>query len=185
MTALDLMHIARPYANAAFQVALSRGQLAEWGKFLAALALISQNEDAYRLLEDPRFTREKKSEWLADLCQKLKVLDEQQKAFLLFIAMHRRLAILSILSELFQEYHREHEKRVHITVTTTSPLSTAQQEQLSQALQKRYQREVSLEMESDPLLIGGIIINAGDEIIDGSLRGQIQRLRAKLANPYQ
>lgn len=184
MAALDLIHIARPYANAAFQIALEQKKISEWGKFLLALSLISQNEIAQRLLVDPRYTREQKSQWLAELCTALGVLDEQRKAYILFIALHRRLDILAILNDLFTAYQREHEKRVQITVTTTQPLSAAQQEQLSQTLKARYQREVNLMIETDSSLIGGIRIHAGDEFIDGSLHGQLQRLKASLANPY-
>lgn len=185
MSELDNIHIARPYANAAFAMALEQGELSQWERFLAALALISQDAAAHRVIADPRITRTQKYEWLADLCDAMRLLNEQRKTFIHLLAENQRLSTLSVLAEMFSEKKREHEKSILIRVRSAQPLTDAQQQELTAALKQRYQRDVQLSLDVDTSMIGGVVVNAGDEIIDGSLRGQLHRLLTSLAHPYQ
>lgn len=185
MAELDLANIARPYAKAVFEIALKDNALDAWAGFLAAMALVAKDQSVRKLLTDPRLSREQKIQWLSDLAKEMQLGSASQLALLAILGENNRLITLSVLSDAFLEYKREHEKSALIQVKSAQPLSDVQQDQLKAALKKRYQRDIQLSVDVDHSLIGGVIIKAGDEVIDGSLRGQLNRLQTQLANSFQ
>jgi F-type H+-transporting ATPase subunit delta len=65
---------------------------------------------------------------------------------------------------------------VDVTVTSAMPLTAEQSDKLVAALAKRLGRTVRLHATIDPALVGGAVVRAGDFVVDGSLRGRIERL---------
>lgn len=169
-----LTTIARPYAAAAFEYALANNALPEWETLLQSAATITDNATVINLLNSPDATPKK----LSDLyCGVLgKTLNAQQKNFIQLLAENERLAVMPAIAALFSQARAEHEKTLSVEVTSAATLSPAYQQKLVTALTKRLQRQVELQCSVDPALLGGVVIRAGDTVIDGSIRGKLTRL---------
>jgi F-type H+-transporting ATPase subunit delta len=106
---------------------------------------------------------------------------EPFERFLVAMAEHERLPLLPRVVELFGELRQEAEQRLEVRVVSAAPLVGDQAERMKAALTRRFERDVSLDASVDPSLIGGAVIYAGDEVIDGSVLGRLRRLAGSLA----
>ena len=97
------------------------------------------------------------------------------------MADNRRLALLPEIAGLFEELRAEAERVVKAKVTAASELPAAELDAIKAALKKRFGREVEIETAIDASLIGGAVIDAGEVVIDGSLKGKLERLQTALA----
>jgi F-type H+-transporting ATPase subunit delta len=166
--------IARPYAKAIFALALADNKLHQWSEILNILTYIAQNIYVEKILGDPEINWQQRASLFADICAQ--IIDEKGKNFLKVLAMHGRLAVLPIIAELYEELHNKHENVVKTKIISTMPLLKEQQEKLQQRLQKRIGAKIIPQYQQDQSLLGGIVIRIGDQVIDGSIRGKLQRL---------
>jgi len=104
------------------------------------------------------------------------------RSFLALLADNRRLALLPEIAGLFEELRTEAERVVKARVTSATALGEGELEGIRAALKKRFGREVEIETAVDASLIGGAVIDAGDVVIDGSLKGKLGRLQSALAS---
>ena len=174
--------LARPYARAAFgiardETAVSSGSYAGWSQALGFAAQVAGDPRVAGLLGDPRLTDAAAVELLAP--------PQAPASFARFLSMladNRRLALLPEIAGLYEELRAEAERVVKATVTSASELPSAELDAIKAALRKRFGREVEVETAVDATLIGGAVIDAGDVVIDGSLKGKLEWLQAALAN---
>lgn len=171
-------NIARPYALAAFEVARDKHALEAWKSFLESAAAIADDKEVIRLLSNPEVASNKLFELFQGILAPL--LDEERKNFLLLLAQNKRLVLMSEISTLFNAYYAYLEKISSVRVVTAVDIDDDFRQKLIQALTKRVQREVTLQCEIDPAIIGGAIIHIGDRVIDGSIRGKLTRLLQNL-----
>ena len=145
---------------------------------LELLAAITANADMQRLIDSPQLTETQ----LADLVIGVggDGLDDKGANFVRVLADNRRLGLLPEIAALFEIERSKAEGRVQAELLTAYPASEAQQAQIIESLRKRLGREVELTCNTDASLLGGAIIRAGDLVIDGSVRGKLQRLGAAL-----
>jgi F-type H+-transporting ATPase subunit delta len=169
-----LTTIARPYAAAAFEYALAGKALSQWENFLTAAASITTNDAVIQLLASPDTTEKTLSDLYCGVLAK--ELTVEQKNFILLLAENGRLPAMPAISALFAEARAEHEKTLKVEVTSAAALTEDYQQKLVTALTKRLQRQVELQCSVDPSLLGGVLIRAGDTVIDGSIRGKLTRL---------
>jgi F-type H+-transporting ATPase subunit delta len=174
----DKSTIARPYARAAFQEAKRTKRLAEWAQALETGAAVVQDERVQDLLGNPSVTAEQLAQLVTDIAGAK--LDEFGRNFVRTLAANRRLAFLPEISRTFDELKDTEEGVVDVTVTSAAPLDEKQQRSLADALAKKLKREVRLHCETDPKLIGGAVLRAGDLVIDGSLRTRLDRIAYEL-----
>ena len=174
--------LARPYARAAFgiardEAAASSGSYAGWSQALGFAAQLAGDPRVAGLLGDPRLSDAAAIELLAP--------PQAPAAFARFLAMladNRRLALLPEIAGLYEELRVEAERVVKATVTSAAELPSAELDAIKASLRKRFGREVEVSTAIDAGLIGGAVIDAGDVVIDGSLKGKLERLQAALAN---
>jgi F-type H+-transporting ATPase subunit delta len=166
--------IARPYALAAFEYALDQDALSAWEAMLDAASLLTEDQSVQHLLTSPNITSEQIANLYCDVLAKL--LNKEMTNFIQLLAEYDRLSILPDIAELFKAYSREQEKKLNVQVTSAVKLSEVYQEKLIAILTKRLRRQVMLECEVDPKLLGGAIVTAGDTVIDGSVRGKLDRM---------
>lgn len=168
--------LARPYARAAFGLSRDGGRSAAWSQALAFAARVAADPQAQALLNHPLLSPADAVGLLAmDGC------DEAFTRFLGLLADNRRLALLPEIAGLFEELRAEAERVVKAKVTAASELPAAELEAIKAALKKRFGREVEIETAIDESLIGGAVIDAGEVVIDGSLKGKLERLQNALA----
>ena len=175
----DIATIARPYARAAFEHAHDAGQLAPWGEMLARAGAAVADERVEPLIGNPHVQR-------ADLVALIVEVagaagDGKARNFIQLLADNGRLAALPQVAEQYAALRAEVENTVDVTVTSALPLTAEQSDKLAQALTRRLRRTVRLAATVDPSLIGGAVVRAGDFVIDGSLRGRVERLANTMA----
>jgi len=169
--------LARPYARAAFSLARDAGNLAPWSDALAFAARIAVDPQVAALLGNPKLTD-------ADAVTLLSPdgADDNFGNLLALLADNRRLALLPGIAGLYEELRAEAEHVLKAKVTSATELPPGELDTIKAALKKRFGREVEIESAVDASLIGGAVIDAGDVVIDGSLRGKLSRLQTALAN---
>jgi len=174
----DKTTIARPYAKAAFEEAKARNQLGAWSKSLRIAASVVQDPRVQNLLGNPAVSNAELAKLIIDLAGAQ--LEEQGRNFVQTLAENRRLAYIHEISALFDQLKDDAEGMIDVTVTSAAPLVNGQREALSAALQRRLKRQVRLHTETDPALIGGAVLRAGDLVIDGSVRSRLDRIAYEL-----
>ncbi|MGC1181846.1 F0F1 ATP synthase subunit delta [Legionella sp.] len=177
----DSTTIARPYAKAIFEYALAEKELAEWSAHLITLARVVLNFEAAQFIENPVSTVEQHIELLQEVINAGSNNNKSINNLIALLATNKRLMLLPEISALYEVHRAEQEKILDVEVSSYSDLSAKQQERLIQSLSQRLQRKVSLKINIDPSLLGGAIIRAGDLVIDGSVRGKLNKLSTGLA----
>ena len=179
--AADIYTLARPYAEAVFDIAGDDEARSQWSNALAALAAIVDNDDVAAVMASPMVS----DAALADAIVGLGGADfsEQQGNFVRLLIENDRLvaAPAPAIAELFEARRAAAENRLDVEVTSAKSLTKKQQGALTKALETRFSRDVSLSFVEDDSIIGGLVIRAGDLVIDGSLTAQLARMRQRLA----
>jgi F-type H+-transporting ATPase subunit delta len=170
--------IARPYAKAAFAYAREQGRLAEWSAWLAIARDIVLSEEFQKLERSPGVTSGQLEALVAGICGER--IDAPGKAFVRLLNENGRLDFLPEIATRFQELEAENRNVADVEVTSATSLDGRQQERLADALRKRLRRDVRLHCSVDPALLGGAVVRSGDLLIDGSLKGKLQRLETEL-----
>jgi F-type H+-transporting ATPase subunit delta len=174
----DAATVARPYARAAFEHAHAAGQLAPWGELLARAGATVEDERVEPLIGNPHVQR---AELVALVAEVAGAGDEKARNFIQLLADNGRLAALPQVAAQYAALRAEVENTVEVTVASALPLTAEQSDKLAQALTRRLRRTVRLTATVDPSLIGGAVVRAGDFVIDGSLRGRVERLANTMA----
>ncbi|MGO9717426.1 MAG: F0F1 ATP synthase subunit delta [Steroidobacteraceae bacterium] len=175
----DRATIARPYAKAAFEYARAANALAEWSRGLRLAAEIVADERVAALLNNPRWTPASLAEFIGGIAGV--GLDPAMQNFVAVLAENRRLALLPEITAHYEVLRAQIENTVDVEVISAVPLDAAQADKLRQALDKRLKRRVRMQNRVDATLLGGAVIRAGDLVIDGSLKGRLERLGTDLA----
>lgn len=174
----DKSTIARPYAKAAFEEARDRKLLGPWSEALRTGAAVVGDARVESLLGNPRVTPEQLAALVIEVTGPR--LDEEGRNFIRTLADNGRLAYLPEISTLFDALKSESEGVIDVTVTSAAALDDSQRDALATALQRRLRRSVRLHCATDPALIGGAVLQAGDLVIDGSLRAKLERIAYEL-----
>lgn len=169
---------ARPYALAAFETALASNALPAWEGMLNSAAVMVQDESVARLLNSPDIQSTQSATLFCDVLSS--VLTPPMSNFIRLLAANKRLPVLPDIAAMFTDYRMQHEKMIQVELVSATPMDATQLQNFVQSLTKRLQRRVSLTNEVDASLLGGAIIKAGDMVIDGSVRGKLNRLLESL-----
>jgi F-type H+-transporting ATPase subunit delta len=173
--------IARPYAQALFELAHAATELAEWSAALDTARAFLADGQVVAYLGDPAFSNARRLEFLTGMfaqgnAAKLNGEDQQGVNFLKLLLENGRVAVLPEIAEHFEALKAKVENIVEVMVTAAVAISEDQQKQLAAALRERLGREINLATEINADLIGGAVIKAGDVVIDGSLRARLDGL---------
>ena len=169
--------LARPYARAAFAIARDTNALPAWSDALAFAARVAADPTVSALLGNPGLIQADATTLLAP-----EGADAMFGNFLGLLFENRRLSLLPEITGQFDELRFEAERVVKAKVTSAVPMPAAELETIKAALKKRFGRDVEVETAVDESLIGGAVIDAGDVVIDGSLKGKRGCLQAALAH---
>jgi F-type H+-transporting ATPase subunit delta len=174
----DQTTIARPYAKAAFAEARADSMLDAWSGALHTAAKVVTDPRVHSLLGDPHVTPAQLAQLVLDIAGA--GLGAHGRNFVQTVAEARRLDCLPEIATLFDAYKDEAEGIADVTVTSAAPLDARQQQTLTAALAHRLKREVRLHCTTDPALLGGAVLRSGDLVIDGSVRGRLERIANEL-----
>tara|TARA_B100000676_G_scaffold224625_1_gene222047 strand:+ start:4341 stop:4886 length:546 start_codon:yes stop_codon:yes gene_type:complete len=174
----DMSTIARPYAQAALSQADSEGKLAEWSDMLSFLADAVRDPTMAGVIANPRVDAEKLTELMLGVADGR--LSDTGANFVRLLVAKDRTAALPEISAQFETRRAELEGRRHVDIVSAFELDAAQQDKLAAAVARRLGREVDIAVTVDEALIGGVIIRAGDLVIDASVRGRLAQLGTAL-----
>ncbi len=174
----ELTTVSRPYANAVFALAKREKQLAHWSRVLAVLSAAAGDEKVKRFLETPEVAAPVKAQKLIEICGD--ELDDRSRRFVRVLAENQRLDLFEPVAEQFELLKAQEERMLEVEVVSAYPVTDTEIAGLKQALEKKYERDVVLASRVDASLIGGAIIRAGDTVIDGSVRGKLDKLAESL-----
>ncbi len=172
--------IARPYAKAAFEYARGAGGFAAWSQGLRTAAEIVADSRLAGLIKSPQWGQIDLVNIIADVAGTK--LDPAMRNFVRVLAENHRLLLLPEISARYEEFRSDAENTVDVEVISAIALSDAQQDKLAAALSKRLKRTVRMQNSIDATLMGGAVVRAGDLVIDGSLKGRLQRLATELGS---
>lgn len=170
----NLLSIARPYAFAAFEFARDKGQLPAWKTFLSLGAEAARQTKVISLLMNPEFSAASAFDLFNEILTSF--MTEEQKNFLKLLSQNKRLLLLPDILTLFNQLEAALQKISTVKVITAVAVTEDYKQTLKSALTKRIQREVTLDCEVNPAILGGAVIHIGDNVIDGSIHGKLTRL---------
>ena len=169
----ELTTIARPYAKAAFDFAIEANAVQAWLEMLTFAAQVADDETINEYLSGGASVEQAQDIFLK-VCDVQ--LDSNGQNLIKVMAENQRLLVLPQVAAQFSELKAEHEKTLSVDVTSAVELTADQETTLGAALEKRLARKVKLNCEIDANVVSGLVIKAGDMVIDGSVRGKLNRL---------
>ncbi len=170
----ELSTLARPYADAVFRMAQGENDLAGWSSLIASLAMIVSDAQVARLIADPAVSADRIAGLIIDVAGTS--LGERGTSFVKVLAENGRLTVLPEIGVQFETLKANAESTVEATITSAQELSQAQIDELVAGLKVRFNRAVTVQVAVDAELIGGAVIAIGDQVIDGSVKGRLQRM---------
>ena len=171
---MELTTCARPYAKAAFKLAKEIDQLDEWSQMLTLCASVSRREAVDRMLKNPAMSGSMKADAFISLCEGN--LTAELENYIRFLTSRKRISLLPHIDALFEKMKSKDQGYQDVVVTSAYPLSDEQQGQIAEKVGKRLGRTVRMHTQVDSQLIGGVVVKAGDLVIDGSVRSRLTRL---------
>ncbi len=172
--------LARPYARAVFELANSKGELAQWSDQLALMAAVAGNDTMRSLLDNPRLTRDDAANLMIRACGN--DIGEGAVNLLKILAENDRIDQLPMINVLYRQFRDDAEGTVHAEVLSAQPLSEEQKNAIASALKQRLGRDVQLNCSVNEDLVGGAVIRAGDLVIDGSAVEYLRQLSNALVH---
>lgn len=174
----ELATLARPYAAAVFKRAKETDASKNWSKNLAFLTAVLSDKTIFSVIDDPKVGKSKLSTLLLDICEGQ--LDQEGQNFLKLLIENNRLSLIPAITELFETYKAEDEGSIEIDVTTAYAFTKETKQGFNATLEKVFGKKVNMKVAVDSALIGGVVVRAGDQVIDASVRGQLQQLAQRL-----
>ena len=170
---------ARPYAQAAFEEAQMLSDLKGWSAVLLSLAEAVSHPEVRAVVTNPRVARKQIESLMEDLLGSQ--AKTQQRNFVRVLVDNQRLLLMPEIVAIFEALRAEAEKTVNVVVDSAFELSAAQQEKIVRSLKARMGREIKLVCKVNKELLGGVVIRAGDKVIDGSARTRLGEMANALA----
>ena len=174
----ELLTLARPYAKAAFAYASEQGATDNWSTALNLLSAAVQDEAFSAYLNRPELTPAEQVSIFA------KVLGEYQTAavsnFLTLLAENNRLALLPEIQAEYEQLKSQNNNSLEVEIESAFPMDARQEHILAHALEKRFNRTVHVTVNVNPALIAGVVIRAGDQVIDDSALNKLEKMRTRL-----
>ncbi len=176
---LEKTTIARPYAQAAFEIAQADENTAQWSSLLRLLKLIVSDHQMRLLIANPKISNQQLQDIVIELCGDN--MFEAGTNFVKVLVASERLQYAGQMADLFDEMRAEAEGILEVVVTSAYPLEQSQEKQIAESMAKRYGKKIEISSTVDLSLIGGVIIKAGDSVVDASLYGRLRELQNELA----
>ena len=132
------------------------------------------------LLDSPVLSKQQAGDLFVSVCEEH--INERGKNFIRLLAENNRINLLPEIAALYRQYRAAAEGTIDAEVVSASEVNEAQLASISAALKRRLGKEVRLVSRTDPALIGGAVIRAGDLVIDGSVRGRLDKLSTALTH---
>lgn len=174
----ELSTVARPYAEALFELARDEGTLTQWSELLASMAQVVALRDVQEALNNPTLSHDQRYELFIGLLE-TKLSDKAQN-FVQLLIRNERLLLLPAVAQQFEVLRHKLEGTALAEITSAFELSESQVNDLVAALEKKFGLKLKAEVTVDSSLIGGVRVKVGDQVLDTSVQAQLAHMRDKL-----
>jgi F-type H+-transporting ATPase subunit delta len=174
----ELTTIARPYAEALFQVA-RKGDLSVWSGQVEALSMVAQNPQLRQFADSPKVSADQVYDLVVAAVQQ--PLESGMQNFLRTLIANGRLVALPAIAEQFRALVSASSGVADAVIYSPYPIEPAQLAEVVESLQKRFGRQLSASVTLEPELIGGIRVVVGDEVLDTSVKARLERMKVALS----
>ena len=174
--------LARPYAEAAFQLARNANALAGWSEALSRLSAVAARPEMEECIGNPRLSGAQLAQLCFDVAGSGAALDDDQRNFVQVLADNDRLVVLPEIAALFEDLKHRAEGVKDAAITSAFALDDATLKNLVADLERKFACRIQATVVVDAELIGGVRIAVGDEVIDASVRGKLAAMATALKN---
>lgn len=175
---VELVTIARPYAEAIFALAKERDELSKWSDMLTLMVTVFDDPRIQAAIANPKVTKADIERLILAVCGEQ--IDANARNFIQLLVENGRLSAVAEIRRLFDLLKSEDEGIVEAQISSAFPLDGQELEKIVSLLSKRYQKNISPTVDVDSDLIGGITVQVGDKVWDASVRGRLQAMAAAL-----
>lgn len=176
----ELSTVARPYAEALFELARDEGTLTQWSELLTSMAQVVALRDVQEALNNPTLSHDQRYELFIGLLE-TKLSDKAQN-FVQLLIRNERLLLLPAVAQQFEVLRHKLEGTALAEITSAFELSESQVNDLVAALEKKFGLKLKAEVTVDSSLIGGVRVKVGDQVLDTSVQAQLAHMRDKLVS---
>lgn len=174
----ELLTLARPYAKAAFSYASEQSATDQWSNVLQILSEMVQDEAFSAYLNRPELTPEQQ---VKDIVGTDAVLQDHSIAnFLSLLAENDRLSLLPEIALEFEQLKAQNQNQTDVEIESAFELTEQQTQMLVDRLSKRFNTTINATVTVNPDLIAGVVIRAGDQVIDDSAKAKLEKMRTRL-----
>jgi F-type H+-transporting ATPase subunit delta len=180
---MELSTIAKPYAQAIFEIAGQSKSVSSWSDFLAAASVIMADKNTKAFIASPGKSKDQKFDLISALIGKItsRELSKQESAFINLILNNDRSSVISSIADAFESAVSNANKSKNFKVISAFELSDAEQKAIVEDLTSKHKTTVAVETEIDKTLKGGVIIKEGDKVIDTSIKAKVDALSVSLS----
>lgn len=169
-------NVAQEYGTALFMLASEEGKIAEYREGLALIKQAFKEESEYlTFISSPGIPKIQRLSSISDAFSGK--VEENMLSFLLLLCEKNRLDCFYDAEKTFEALYDESQRTLNIRVKSAVPLSDEQKARLKEKLEAKYNCKVDTEYILDTALLGGVIIEADDTVIDGSLRHRMHEIK--------
>lgn len=169
--------LARPYADAAFQLARTTGALGPWQQALDRMAAVAADVQMVECIDNPRLQSSQVAQLFLDVVGSVSA---EQQNFVRLLVDNERLQVLPEIRDLYVELKNGQEGVQEADIASAFPLDDATLKNLVAELEARFKCRIQATVSLDPELIGGVRIAVGDQVIDASVRGKLAAMATAL-----
>lgn len=170
--------IARPYADAAFQIAREENALGRWSEMIQLARAIADDPQMSDALTSPKLDGGAKASLFLTIAGDR--FSEPMRNFIRVLIDADRIELMAEIATLFESMRNDAEGVARATIESALPLTEAQVAEITAALGRRFGKRIEASTSINPALIGGARIAVGDSVIDGSVRGKLEQMKHSL-----
>ena len=170
----EISTIARPYAQAVFDLAKEQKQLQAWSETLSLLSHVVDDEAVKSVINDSKTLDADKEKLLLDICKKN--INKEGENFIKLLIENKRLLILPFISKAFENLKANEEGSVTANIVVATKITKKETDEIIKNLEKKLSKKIEATVEIDQSILGGSVITVGDTVIDASVKGQLESL---------
>ena len=175
---VELATLARPYAEAVFELAVAANNFDEWSNNLNFLETVVKDPTITAVITKPEIGKDTVTRILLDIGDEY--LSELGKNLVKILVDNHRLPVTPQIAHQYEQLKAQHQGHIQVEIASAYPVEPQQQQEIQTILQQRFDKIVDINTTIDKSLLGGWLVRAGDEIIDLSIKGHLQRLAFEL-----
>ena len=180
---MELSTIAKPYAQAIFEIAEKNDSLSEWSELLSTASAIMADNASQAFIASPGTSKDQKIDLICTLLEKAtsRELSKQESALINIVLNNGRTDAFGSISSAFDSAVSNANQSKSFQVVSAFELTEAEEKAIVEDLTSKHKTTVTVDSVVDETLKGGVIIKEGDKVIDTSIKAKVDALSVSLS----